>query len=119
MGTKLLGKELGGGLLIEGMVITHLNQVSPFWGLSAWMEGPAELSWPLVALGTLPELGRSSVIVASNPLFHQCLSCTMVGIGGAVGCEQCNHLSDAVLIIVVGLLEAALNGDDPVRARHL
>ena len=32
---------------------------------------------------------------------------------------MCGCLGDAVLLIVVGLLEAALDGDDPLRAGHL
>jgi hypothetical protein len=38
---------------------------------------------------------------------------------GSIGGDEHVHLGDAVLLAVVGLLEAALNGDDPLRAKHL
>ena len=42
----------------------------------------------------------------------------MRAVGSARG-DECDHLGDAVLITVVGLLEDALDGDDPLWARHL
>ena len=43
----------------------------------------------------------------------------MVGAEGGTRGRQHGLLGDTVLITVVGLLEAALNGDDSIRARHL
>ena len=38
---------------------------------------------------------------------------------GSTGGDERGRLGDAVLLIVVGLLKAALNGDDPIWARNL
>jgi hypothetical protein len=35
------------------------------------------------------------------------------------GGDECGYLVDTVLVIVVGLLKAALDGDDPIWVRHL
>ena len=35
------------------------------------------------------------------------------------GGDERDHLGDVALLTVVGLLEAALDGDDPIRAWHL
>jgi hypothetical protein len=37
----------------------------------------------------------------------------------SIGGDEHGRLGDAVLLMVVGLLEAALDGDDPLRARHI
>ena len=36
-----------------------------------------------------------------------------------IGADEHDRLGDAVLLVVVSLLEATLDGDDPLRARHL
>jgi hypothetical protein len=43
----------------------------------------------------------------------------MTGVVGSMGVDQCSRLGDVVLLAVVGLFEAALDGDDPLGARHL
>jgi hypothetical protein len=37
----------------------------------------------------------------------------------SIGGDEHGRLGDIVLLAVVGLLEVALDGDDPLRARHL
>ena len=37
----------------------------------------------------------------------------------STGGDECGCLGDAVLLAIVGLLEAALDDDDPLWARHL
>jgi hypothetical protein len=37
----------------------------------------------------------------------------------SIGGDERGRLGDVVLLVVVGLLEAALDDDDPLRARHL
>ena len=37
----------------------------------------------------------------------------------STGGDKHGYMGNAILLIVVGLLETALDGDDPLRARHL
>ena len=38
---------------------------------------------------------------------------------GSIGGDECSYLGNAVLLTIVGLLKAALDGDDSLRAGHL
>jgi hypothetical protein len=38
---------------------------------------------------------------------------------GSIGGDRCGRMGDTTLLIVVGLLEAALDGDEPLWVEHL
>ena len=50
---------------------------------------------------------------------HRCPSCVVARAVGSIRGDQCGHLGDVVLLVVVGLFKSALDGDDPLGARHL
>ena len=115
----LLGRWLGDGLPSWGKVGTHLNWVNPFWGAER-LDGRASR-----AIATAKNLGR---LTDARLVEHRrclacflrwCPSCVEAGAIGSTWGDQCSHLGDAVLLAVVGLLAAALTGDDPLVARHL
>jgi hypothetical protein len=46
---------------------------------------------------------------------NQCPSCIMARAVGSIRGDECGRLRNVVLLAVVGLLKAALNGDDPLQ----
>ena len=115
----LLGKWLGDGLPSWGKVGTHLDWVNPFWSIEH-LDGGASQATTFAS-------DRVCLTDAQWIEHHCCLGCFLhrfpsyvmaraIGITG--GNERC-RLGNIVLFVVVGLLEAPFDGDDPICAGHL
>jgi hypothetical protein len=109
----LLGGWLGDGLASWGKVRTHLDQVSPFWGAKCLDGGASRATAAARSVGRLVDARLIKHRHCLGCFFCRCPFHVAVRAIGSTGGDECGCLGDAVLLAIVGLLEAALDGDDP------
>jgi len=115
----LLGGWLGVGLPSWGKVKTHLDRVNPFW-VAKHLDGGA--SRAIAATRSLGHLAN-----AWSVEHRYCLGCFLrrrpsyvtARVIGIIRGDERGRLGDTILLVVVGLLEATLNGDHSLRVGHL
>ena len=116
---SLLGRWLSDGLPSWGKVETHLDRVNPFWGAEHLDGGASQAIAATKSPGHLTDAQ-----VADHRRYLGCFlrrrpSYVMARAVGSIGGNEHGRLGNVVLLTVVGLLEAALDGDDPLGASHL
>jgi hypothetical protein len=100
-----------------GKVETHLNRVNPFWGAELLDGGASRVIATTRSLGCLAGARLVERHRCLRCFLRRCPSYVATGAIRSTGGDQCDRLGNTVLLAVVGLLRAALNGDDPLRAR--
>ena len=82
------------------------------------MVGPAKPQLLPEVLTAMLMLGRSSTATISDASLTSTLPMSCLGFS-SIGGDECGRLGDLVLLVVVSLLEATFDGDDPLRVGHL
>jgi hypothetical protein len=116
---SLLGRWLGDDLPTWGKVGTHLDRVSPFWGAECLDGGASRATIITRGLDCLADARLVERHHRLSCFLCRCPSYVTARAIGSTGGDKHGRLGAAVLLVLVGLLKAALDSDDPLRARHL